>query len=316
MRRRELGRTGLEISLLGFGAWAAGGVNWRFGWSNQDDRDSVAAIERALEVGVNWIDTAPAYGLGHSEEIVARALEGADEQPYLFTKCSAVKGEDGELVFNLTPDSIRRELEESLVRLRVDAIDLYQIHRPLPEPDIERGWATLVGLRDEGLVRHIGVSNFTVGELERIRAIAPVETLQPPYSLMQPEAEDELLPFAETAGIGVIAYSPMGSGLLTGTMTQDRFDALPTDDWRKHDDRFSPAKLVRSFELVERLRLVGARHGVSPGEVAVAWTLRNPAVDGAIVGFRDAAQVDGIAAASELELSDDDVAVIDGRAPS
>jgi aryl-alcohol dehydrogenase-like predicted oxidoreductase len=315
MKTTELGRTGITISRLGFGAWAAGGGSWAFGWSNQDDSDSLAAIDRALERGITWIDTAAGYGFGHSEEIVGRAIAGSGHaRPLLFTKCGALDGGAGQIVFDLDPGSIRRELEASLGRLGVEAIDLYQIHRPLPEPDLERGWKALVQLREEGLVRCIGVSNFTVGQLERIGEVAPVQTIQPPYSLMQPEAGNDLLTYAERAGIGVIVYSPMGSGLLTGTMTPERLASLPESDWRRRDKRFSPAALARSIELVPRLREVGRRHAASPGEVAIAWALHHPAVDGAIVGFRNADQVDGVFEAAALELSDADLDVIAGRA--
>jgi aryl-alcohol dehydrogenase-like predicted oxidoreductase len=306
VQRTLLGETGLEISRLGFGAWAAGGDKWRQGWSGQDDRDSRAAIERALELGINWIDTAPAYGWGHSESIVGQTLRGLDRRPLLFTKCCAVRGADGAVTFNLEPESLRRELEGSLERLGTDSVDLYQLHRPLPEPDIERGWQAIVSFRAEGLVRHVGVSNFTAAQLRRIGVISPVETIQPAYSLMQPEAAAELLPFADSTGIGVIVYSPMGSGLLTGTMTQQRFAALPANDWRKNDPRFSPEKLARSFELVPRLRKVADElHAVSVGAVALAWTLQHPAVDGAIVGFRSASQVETVIGADEIALSDE-----------
>jgi aryl-alcohol dehydrogenase-like predicted oxidoreductase len=311
MQTRQLGATGLEISRIGFGAWAAGGTKWRQGWSGQDDRDSREAIERALDLGINWIDTAPAYGWGHSESIVGETLRQLDHRPLLFTKCSALKAADGSVTFSLDQDSLRRELESSLNRLETDSIDLYQLHRPLPEPDIERGWETIVSFRAEGLVRHIGVSNFTVPQLRRIGVIAPVETIQPPYSLMQPEAGVELLPFAETNGIGVIVYSPMGSGLLTGRMTQQRFDALPTNDWRKNDARFAPDKLARSFELIPRLRAVAdGLDGAHLGSVAIAWTLRHPAVDGAIVGFRNASQVEELVGADELNLNDEVAAAL------
>jgi aryl-alcohol dehydrogenase-like predicted oxidoreductase len=306
MQMTELGATGLEISRLGFGAWAAGGTNWLRGWSGQDDHDSREAIERALEVGINWIDTAPAYGWGHSESVVGQTLRGLDRRPLIFTKCSALQADDGSVTFNLDPGSLRRELEGSLGRLETDSVDLYQIHRPLPEADIERGWQTILSFRAEGLVRHVGVSNFTVAQLRRIGVIFPAETIQPAYSLMQPEAAVELLPFAEANGIGVIVYSPMGSGLLTGTMTQERFAALPATDWRKNDPRFGPEKLTRSFELIPRLRHVAdGLHGVSLGAVATAWALKHPAVDAAIVGFRSADQVDAIVGADEITLSDD-----------
>jgi aryl-alcohol dehydrogenase-like predicted oxidoreductase len=312
MQKTALGKTGLTISRIGFGAWAAGGSAWKFGWSKQDDGASLAALERAFEVGITWVDTAAAYGLGHSERIVGRALSGMPPpRPLVFTKCGAIAHGD-EVTFSLEPDSIRRELEGSLERLGIDAIDLYQLHRPLPEPDLEQGWEALVRLRDEGLVRCIGVSNFTVAQLERLQPLAPVQTLQPPYSLMQPAAASELLPYAERHDIGVIAYSPLGSGLLTGTMTAERLASLPEHDWRRHDNRFSPAALARSFDLAPRLREIGERHGASPGEVAIAWSLRHPAVHGAIVGFRSAEQVDGMIRAASLELTDDDLDLIEG----
>jgi aryl-alcohol dehydrogenase-like predicted oxidoreductase len=307
-----LGTTGMEITRVGFGAWAIGGNGWEFGWGAQDDDESIAAIHRALELGVNWIDTAAAYGLGRSEEIVRRALEGVGRRPYVFTKASLLDGGGGQIVHSLKRDSIRRELEASLTRLGVDAIDLYQLHWPTPAKDIEEGWSALAALRDEGLVRHIGVSNFDVEQLRRIEGIALVETLQPPYSLVDRDAEEEILPFAQDSGIGVIVYSPMGSGLLSGGMTRERIAALPDDDWRKHDSDFQEPWLSSHLALVDRLRAVADRHGVSPGAVAVAWTLTNPAVDGAIVGFRRPDQVDPLVAAAGLVLSDEDVAEIAG----
>jgi aryl-alcohol dehydrogenase-like predicted oxidoreductase len=307
-----LGATGLPITRVGFGAWAIGGGGWEFGWGAQEDEESVAAIHRALELGVNWIDTAAAYGFGHSEEVVGRALAGRPHRPYVFTKASLLDGGGGRVAHSLKRDSIRREVEASLSRLGVDAIDLYQIHWPDPEPDIEEGWATFAELKDEGLVRHIGVSNFDAAQLRRIQAIAPVETLQPQYSLADRGVEGEILPFAERAGIGVIVYSPMGSGLLTGAMTRDRIARLPHDDWRRRGEQFTEPRLSRNLAIVERLRAVAQRHDTTPGAVAVAWTLRNPAVDGAIVGFRRPDQVDPIVAAASLELSDGDVAEIVG----
>jgi aryl-alcohol dehydrogenase-like predicted oxidoreductase len=308
----QLGDTGLQITPLGFGAWAIGGGGWEFGWGPQEDDESIAAIERALELGVNWIDTAAAYGFGHSEEVVGRALEGLDERPYVFTKASLVPGPGGRVMHNLKRDSIRREAERSLERLGVDAIDLHQIHWPIPDEDIEEGWSALAELKEQGLVRHIGVSNFDVEQLRRIEEIAPVETLQPQYSLVARDAEDEILPFAERERIGVIVYSPMGSGLLTGAMTRKRIESLPDDDWRKQSDRFREPQLSRHLALVERLETVAARLDTTPGAVAIAWTLRNPAVDGAIVGFRRPDQVHPIVRAANLELSEDDITTIEG----
>ena len=310
----ELGRTGLEITRVGFGAWAIGGGGWEFGWGPQEDDESVAAIHRALEGGVNWIDTAAAYGFGRSEQVVGRAIADLDDTPYVFTKASLVEGPGRKVIHSLERDSIRREVERSLEHLGVDAIDLYQIHWPLPEGDIDQGWRAFAELKAEGLVRHIGVSNFSVAQLRQIQQIAPVETLQPQYSLVDRDAEPELLPFAEREGIGVIVYSPMASGLLSGAMTRERIAAMPNDDWRKHDARFQEPELSRHLELVDRLRSVGERHDATPGQVAIAWTLRNPAVDGAIVGMRRPDQVDAALGVSALELSDEDIAEIEGGA--
>ncbi|GAA1810176.1 aldo/keto reductase [Planosporangium flavigriseum] len=307
----QLGRTGMEITRIGFGAWAIGGGGWEFGWGPQEDDESIAAIHRALERGVNWIDTAAAYGFGHSERIVGRALDGVAERPYVFTKCSLLEGPDGQVVNSLNRDSIMREAEASRERLGVEAIDLYQIHWPVPDEDIEEGWSALVELKEQGLVRHIGVSNFNVEQLRRIQSIAPVETLQPPYSLIDRATEDEILPYAEREGIGVIVYSPMASGLLTGKMTRERIEGMPDNDWRKRDPRFQEPQLTANLALVERLRAIADRHGTTPGAVAIAWTLRNPAVDGAIVGFRRPDQVDPMLAAANLQLSDEEVAEIE-----
>jgi aryl-alcohol dehydrogenase-like predicted oxidoreductase len=314
LKTRPLGQTGLEITRVGFGAWALGGGGWEFGWGPQDDDESIAAIHHALAQGINWIDTAAAYGFGHSEQIVGRALEGVAARPFVFTKCSLLEGPGRTVAHSLKRESLLREAEASLQRLGIDAIDLYQIHWPIPPEDVEEGWATLAELKQQGLVRHIGVSNFDVGQLRRIQQIAPVETLQPQYSLIEREAEAELLPFAEREGIGTIVYSPMGSGLLTGRMTRERIENLADDDWRKHDERFNEPQLSRNLELVDRLAVVADRHETAPGAIAVAWTLRHPAVDGAIVGFRRPDQVDPILAAANVELTDQDIAEIEGSA--
>jgi aryl-alcohol dehydrogenase-like predicted oxidoreductase len=309
----QLGTTGLEITRVGLGAWAIGGGGYDWGWGTQEDDESIAAIDHALELGVNWIDTAAQYGFGHSEEVVGRALAGLDRRPYVFTKGGQPEGPNRTTLQSLRRDSLRRELEGSLERLGLEAIDLYQIHWPVPE-EIEEGWTTFAELKEEGLVRHIGVSNFNVAQLRRAQAIAPVETLQPPYSLVDREAEKEILPFAERERIGVIVYSPMGSGLLTGAMTRERIASLPEDDWRKHDPRFQEPQLSERLALVERIEAVAQRHGVAPGAIAVAWTLHNSAVDGAIVGFRRPDQVDPIVGAANVELDDDDIVLIEGRA--
>jgi len=308
----QFGSTGLEITRVGFGAWAIGGGEWEFGWGPQDDDESVAAIHRALELGINWIDTAAGYGFGRSEEVVGRALEGVEQRPYVFTKCSLLEGPGRKVVHNLKRDSVRREAEASLKRLGVDAIDLYQIHWPNPEADIEEGFGAMKELKDEGLVRHIGVSNFSVEQMRRIQSIAPVETLQPQYSLVVRDAEPEILPFAQREGIGVIVYSPMSSGLLAGKMTRERIQGLPDDDWRKGDARFQEPQLTDHLATADRVRSVAERLGVAPGAVAIAWTLRNPAVDAAIVGLRRPDQVDELLEAATFDLSDEDAAELEG----
>ena len=264
LKTSELGGTGLEITRVGFGAWALGGGGER-GWGPQDDEESIAAIHRAVELGVNWIDTAAAYGFGRSERVVGRALAGLAERPYVFTKASLLDDGTGHVRNSLKRDSILREAEASLARLGVDAIDLYQIHWPIPEEDIEEGWSALAELKEQGLVRHIGVSNFSVAQLRRIQPIAPVETLQPPYSLVDRAVEEEILPFAAREAIGVIVYSPMGSGLLTGAMTRERIGAMPADDWRSRDPRFAEPQLSQHLALAARLQVVAERHGVTPG---------------------------------------------------
>jgi aryl-alcohol dehydrogenase-like predicted oxidoreductase len=308
----ELGRTGMRITRVGMGAWAIGGTGWWHAWGAQDDEESIAAIRRGFELGINWVDTAPIYGLGHSEEVVGRALEGLAERPYVFTKASLLDGGDNSVRHNLGRDSLLREVEASLTRLRVDVIDVYQVHWPDPDEDVEEGWATFAEIKEQGLVRHIGVSNFDVAQLRRAQAIAPVETLQPPYSLLERAVEDEILPFAQSEGIGVVTYSPMASGLLTGAMTAERVAALPVDDWRKHDPRFQEPQLSRHLALVGRLQEVADRHGATAGAIAVAWALHHPAVHGSIVGFRRPEQVEALAIAGNLELGDDDLATIAG----
>jgi aryl-alcohol dehydrogenase-like predicted oxidoreductase len=303
MEAKRLGNSELFITPIGFGAWAIGGGGWEFGWGSQDDNASIAAIHEALDVGVNWIDTAAVYGLGHSEEVVARALEGVRERPYVFTKCSMVWNEDREIGHSLKADSIRRECEASLRRLRVEAIDLYQIHWPDPVEHIEEGWATLAKLKQEGKVRHIGVSNFNVAQMKRSQAIAPITSLQPRYSLLHREIEQDILPFTTRENIGVIVYSPMASGLLTGAMTSERIAGLPEDDWRVRNPDFQEPQLSRNLRLVRLLHAIGRLHGRTPAEVAVAWVLHNPAVTGAIVGARRSSQVQGVAGAAEFRLS-------------
>lgn len=307
MQTRKFGKTDMETTPIGFGSWAVGGSGWAAGWGPQDDEESVGAIRRALELGVNWIDTAAVYGLGHSEEIVARALEGVSERPYVFTKCSMVWDENGEIGHSIKAESVKRECENSLRRLRTDAIDLYQIHWPNPDEEIEEGWSAMAELKAEGKVRHIGVSNFDVGQMKRAQEIASVESLQPPYSMLSREIEDEILPYCQENGIAVIVYSPMKSGLLTGKMTRERAQNLPEDDWRSRASAFQEPQLSRNLELVELLSEIGDRHGVSSAEVAIAWTLSHPAVTGAIVGARRPDQVDGVVGAADLKLDEDEL---------
>ena len=316
MNTKRLGNSDLYITPTGFGAWAIGGSGWEYAWGHQDDRASIEAIHRALDLGVNWIDTAAAYGLGHSEEVVARALKGwTGDRPYVFTKCGLRGDHHGNVHRVLKADSIRRECEGSLRRLRVDAIDLYQIHWPPNDngPDLEEGWATMAELQREGKVRWIGVSNFDVGQMRRAQSIAPITSLQPPYSLVRREIETEILLFCRREGLGVIVYSPMASGLLTGSMTRERAAKLPADDWRNRDPEFHEPRLSDNLAIVDRLRAVGARHGRKVGEVAIAWVLRHPAVTGAIAGARTAEQVEGVMRAADLRLSDDEVGEIESK---
>ncbi|BAY73979.1 aldo/keto reductase [Nostoc linckia NIES-25] len=307
MQTKQLGNSELHITPIGFGAWAIGGGDWTFGWGAQDDEESIAAINRALDLGVNWIDTAAIYGLGHSEEVVAKALKGRSDRPYIFTKCSMIWDEKGKIGNSLKADSIRREVEASLRRLDIETIDLYQIHWPNPDAEIEEGWTTLSKLKDEGKVRYIGVSNFNVQQLQRAQKIAPVTSLQPPYSLVKPNVEKEILPFCKENNIGVIVYSPMQSGLLTGKMTPERVANFPDDDWRKNSSEFQEPRLSRNLKLVEVLKNIGEQHGRSPGEVAIAWTLNNPAVTAAIVGGRNPQQVEGIIGAGDFRLNEQEI---------
>ncbi len=310
MQIRKLGNSDLHITPVGYGAWAIGGSGWQFAWGAQDDNESIAAIHRSLELGVNWIDTAAVYGLGHSEEVVGRALkEWRGFRPYVFTKCGLRGSANGEVQKVLNADSIRGEVEDSLRRLSVDVIDLYQIHWP-PDPDsaaLEEGWSTLADLKREGKVRWIGVSNFNVRQLQRAQAIAPVTSLQPRYSLVHSEIEDEILPYCLSEGIGVIVYSPMASGLLTGAMTRERAARLPKDDWRRRHPDFREPSLSHNLALVEHMREIAKGHNGFVGEVAIAWALRHPAVTGAIVGARNARQAEGVMRAGELRLSDEEV---------
>jgi aryl-alcohol dehydrogenase-like predicted oxidoreductase len=312
MQTRRLGNSDLDITPLGIGAWAMGGGGWRFAWGPQDDNQSIAAIRKALDAGINWIDTAAVYGLGHSEQVVARALDGYSPKPYIFSKCARSWTNEREIFPCLKRDAVRQECEDSLRRLKVDVIDLYQIHWPEPDEDLEEGWETLARLKDEGKVRWIGVSNFSSAHLRRAQAIAPVTSLQPPYSILSPEIENDQLPFCAQHHSGVIVYSPMKSGLLTGKMTRERIAGMPPDDFRQRTPHFQEPKLSRNLELVEMLRAIGVRHGRTPGEVAIAWTLRRAEVTAAIVGLRAPEQLDGVIGAAEFRLSESEVEEIAG----
>ena len=303
---RQLGDSDLHLTPIGFGAWAIGGGNWEFAWGPQDDNDSVNAIRRAVDLGVNWIDTAAIYGLGHSEEVVAKALKGISKKPYVFTKCSMRWHDDRTIYRSLRAASLEEELNASLRRLNVDTIDLYQIHWPNPEAEIEEGWSALAKFREQGKIRHFGVSNFNVDQMKRAQKIAPITSLQPPYSMLRRAIEQEVLPFAQENNIGVINYSPMLSGMLTGKMTRERLAQMPQDDWRRRAPEFNEPRLSRNLRLVELLREIGSAHGVEAGVVAVAWTLHHPAITAAIVGGRSEQQVEGVAPALHFRLSDED----------
>jgi aryl-alcohol dehydrogenase-like predicted oxidoreductase len=304
MQTRRLGNSDLHITPIGFGAWAIGGGGWAFGWGAQDDSQSVATIREALDLGINWIDTAPVYGLGHSEEVVAKALDGVKQRPFVFTKCGRVWDEQGQIGKRIKADSIRKECEDSLRRLRVPVIDLYQMHWPEPDEDIEEGWQEMAKLKQEGKVRWIGVSNFSAEQMSRVSKFGEITSLQPPYSMVRPEVEESILPHCLTENIGVIAYSPMASGLLTGAFTRERLAALPADDWRKEKNKhYQEPLLSRNLKLVELLKSIGDRHGKSPGEVAIAWVLRHPAITAAIVGARKTGQLKELLGAADWRLA-------------
>jgi aryl-alcohol dehydrogenase-like predicted oxidoreductase len=311
---KTLGNSDLKLTPIGFGAWAIGGGNWDFAWGAQDDDESIRAIHQALDEGINWIDTAAIYGLGHSEEIVAKAVKSAVSKPLIFTKCSIRWDAERKIYHSLKAASVVEELDASLRRLGVDSIDLYQIHWPNPEEEIEEGWAELARQQKAGKVRYIGVSNFNVAQMQRAQAIAPITSLQPPYSMLRPAVEQEILPYCQQNNIGVINYSPMVSGLLTGRMSAERVAAMPADDWRRKAAEFNEPRLSRNLRLVELLREIGARqgsgHGVQPGVVAVAWTLHHAAITAAIVGGRSAEQVKGLASALHFRLTDEEFASI------
>jgi aryl-alcohol dehydrogenase-like predicted oxidoreductase len=312
MQTKKLGNSDLHITPIGIGAWAMGGGGWQFGWGPQDDDASVRAIHAALDAGLNWIDTAAVYGLGHGEEVVGRALEGLSRKPYVFTKCARVWGEDRQIGKSLKRESVRRECEESLRRLKVDVIDLYQMHWPEPDEEVEEGWETLVRLKEEGKVRWIGVSNFSTAHLERITGIETPTSLQPPYNILRRQIESDQLGFCRANNVGVLVYSPMQSGLLSGRMSKERLAAMPADDHRQRTPYFQEPQFSRNLALVELMRAIGARHGRTPGEVAISWTLRLPEITGAIVGIRSVEQVEGVIGAAEFRLAEGEIAELEG----
>ncbi len=302
MKTRKLGWTGVELTTIGLGTWAMGGSGWQFSWGPQDDAQSIGAIHRAIERGINWIDTAPAYGLGHSEEMVGRAVRAMAGRPFIATKCSRVWDERGTLGSNLKAESIQREAEASLRRLQVDVIDLYQIHWAMPDEDIEEGWSAVAGLIRQGKVRYGGVSNFSVSQLERIRTIHPIASVQPPYSMLVRGIEQDLLAYCAAHQIGVVCYSPMYKGLLTGRFNKERLQRLAEDDHRRKDPRFQEPQISANLKLVEDLSPLVRKEGRTLGELAIAWVLRRPEVTSAIVGARSAEQVDEFVAAGDWSL--------------
>jgi aryl-alcohol dehydrogenase-like predicted oxidoreductase len=308
MNKKKLGNSDMQLSPIGFGSWAVGGGDWQFSWGPQDDNDSIAAIHKALELGINWIDTAAVYGLGHSEEVVARALKTTSLKPYIFTKCGLVWGEKREASNDLK--QIRREAEDSLRRLGVDTIDLYQVHWPKPDEEIEEAWGVMADLQKQGKVRWIGVSNFSVEQMERVSKIAPITSNQPPYSMLNRAVEAAILPFCQKNNIGVINYAPMHSGLLTGAMTKQRVANLTSDDFRRNAKNYQEPLLSRNLAVADFLSTIGKKHNVTAGVVAIAWTLHHPAITAAIVGGRNAKQVEGVIPAATLRLSDEEFAEI------
>lgn len=310
---RKLGRSLLELSTIGLGTWAIGGGDWKFGWGDQDEQEAVDAIIRAVDLGVNWIDTAAVYGGGRSEELVGKALKqlGSSRKPIVATKCSRIIHSDGEIEGSLKRESILAECEASLARLGVEAIDLYQLHWPHPDEDLEEGWSTLVELKQQGKLREIGVSNHSVAQMKRLEAIHPITSLQPPYSMLAPNVEKEILPFCGEMKIGVICYSPMCKGLLTGKFSVERAAALPKNDHRSRDPGFQPPELDQNLQLVEGLRPIAAGHGRSVAELAIAWVLRRPEVTSAIVGARRPDQIEGTVEAGNWQLTDEEQKTID-----
>ncbi len=313
MQTRQLGFTDLHLTTIGLGTWAIGGGGWQWGWGPQEDTDSIQALRRGLELGINWIDTAAAYGLGHSEEMVGRAIAGRRHEVLIATKCGLVWDEGHTDVYGrLTAKSVRAECEASLKRFNIEVIDLYQIHWPHDNAHVEEGWSTIADLIKEGKVRYGGVSNFNIELLKRIQAIHPVASLQPPYSMIERGVEKELLAYCAANKIGVIVYSPMQTGLLTGKYNRERIASLSANDWRKeHNPHFQEPALSANLELVEALQPIARRSGRTMAQLAIAWTLRRPEVTAAIVGVRRPSHIEETAGAGDWNLSAEDVAEID-----
>jgi len=311
MKTRKLGFAGINITKVGLGTWAIGGGGWKFAWGPQDDKKSIDTILRALELGINWIDTAAVYGFGHSEEIVGKAIHGLKKRPFIATKCGRGWDRNGNMYARLKRDSIRKEVDDSLKRLKVDVIDLYQIHWPEPDEDIEEAWETITDFIEDGLIHYSGVSNFSVEQIKRIMNIHPVASLQPPYSILKRDIEDEILPFCKKHNIGVIVYSPMHKGLLTGKFTKDRVKGLPKDDHRRKDSEFLEPKISSNLKLTRNLEPIAERNNITLAQLAIAWTLRREEVTAAIVGARDPSQIEETVLASDLELKYEDIKEIE-----
>ena len=311
MKTRKLGWTDIELSTIGLGTWAIGGSGWQFSWGPQDDQESIKTIYRALDMGVNWIDTAAVYGLGHSERIVGQALKGLSQKPIIATKCTRVWDEKGNLGSNLKKENIKKECEDSLQRLQIDVIDLYQIHWPRPDEDVEEAWGAINELINEGKVLYGGVSNFTKDQLQRAQDISPVASLQPPYSMLVRGIEEEMLPFCAENKIGVIAYSPMYKGLLTGKYTKKLIAELPEDDHRRRDARFAEPEIDFNLQLIEELKKIALRNGKTVAQLAIAWVLRRSEMTAAIVGGRHPQQIEEIVKAGDWQLEKEDVDLIE-----
>jgi len=314
VRQRPLGASGLHLTTIGFGTWAMGGGDWKFGWGAQDDAESIRAIQAGLDAGINWIDTAAIYGHGHSEEIVADAIAGRRDAVVVGTKCGRVwEGDSREIGKRLRRESVLAECDASLRRLKIEAIDLYQIHWPEPDEEVEEGWAAIGELIQAGKVRYAGVCNFSLSQLQRAQAIRPIASLQPPYSMLRREIEAEILPWCKANGVGIVAYSPMQAGLLTGTFTRERAAALGENDWRSRHPFFQEPLLTKHLQLVDGLRPIAARLGISVAQLALAWALRDPAMTSAIAGARSPKQIQETVAAGNVDLPADAIAEIDER---